>query len=166
MTPRTVVISYSPQDEAWKERLITHLRVLELEGTLDVWDDRRIPAGDDWPQSIEEAIAQAQVAILIVSRHFLTSKFIRERELTRILKARREGGLRVIPLIAEPCAWQEVRALRNIQAWPRDGRPLSAGDHHRIDADLAELAVDVKDGLDRVGPPTLVDRGPHPDLRG
>ena len=122
----------------------------------DVWDDRRIAAGDDWPQSIEEAIAQAHVAILIVSKHFLISKFIRERELTRILKARREGGLRVIPLIAEPCAWQEVRALQNIQAWPRDGRPLSAGDGHRIDADLAELAVDVKNGLDRAGPPTLV----------
>jgi hypothetical protein len=162
MTPRTVVISYSHQDEAWKERLLTHLRVLELEGTLDVWDDRRIPAGDDWPQSIEEAIAQADVAILIVSKHFLTSRFIREEELTRILKARSEGGLRVIPLIAEPCAWQEVRALRNIQAWPRDGRPLSAGDHHRIDADLAELAVDVKNGLDRTGRPTLVDQRTAP----
>lgn len=127
-----------------------------------MWDDRRIPAGDDWPQSIEEAIAQAQVAILIVSKHFLTSKFIRERELTRILKARSEGGLRVIPLIAEPCAWQEVRALRNIQAWPRDGRPLSAGDHHRIDADFVELAVAVKNGLDRVGPPALVDQRTAP----
>jgi hypothetical protein len=43
----SVFISYSHKDEAWKDRLVTHLGVLQREGLLDTWDDRRIGAGDD-----------------------------------------------------------------------------------------------------------------------
>lgn len=144
--PTGVFISYSHKDEAWKDRLVSHLRVLELEGALDVWDDRQIAAGDDWRPAIEEAIARARVAILIVSKDFLTSRFIREQELKKILAGRLEGRLRVVPLIAEPCAWQAVGVLQGIEARPRDGRPLSAGNEHQIDTDLSELAVEVTSG--------------------
>lgn len=48
MTLPTVFISYSHKDEEWKDRLVTHLSVLERAGLLDVWDDRRIEAGADW----------------------------------------------------------------------------------------------------------------------
>ena len=50
-----VFISYSHLDEDWKDRLVSHLRVLEREGELDVWDDRRIGAGEDWRPEIEQA---------------------------------------------------------------------------------------------------------------
>ena len=92
-----VFISYSHKDEVWKDRVVAHLRVLEMEGALDVWDDRRIGAGHDWRPEIEQAIERAEIAILIVSKNFLTSKFIREQELTKILAGRTEGRLRVIP---------------------------------------------------------------------
>ena len=63
----TVFISYSHKDEAWKERLVTQLRVLQMEGLLDVWDDRRIEAGDDWYPEIQKAIERAALAILLIS---------------------------------------------------------------------------------------------------
>lgn len=66
-------ISYSHQDEAWKDHLLSHLNVLAGEG-LEVWDDRRIAAGDDWLPEIERAIAACDVAVLLISRHFLTFK--------------------------------------------------------------------------------------------
>jgi TIR domain len=144
----SVFISYAHEDEAWKDRLVSHLRVLEWEGTLDVWDDRRIAAGDDWRPEIEQAIERAEVAILIVSKDFLTSKFIREQELTSILEGRAKGRLWVIPLIAEACAWQVVGVLQGIQARPRDGRPLSAGNENQINSDLSELATEVNKRLE------------------
>src|SRR5262245_14331579 len=101
MAQPAVFISYSHKDEAWKDRLVSHLRVLEFEGALDVWDDRRIEAGVDWLQKIEIALDTATVAILIISKNYLTSRFIRERELNRILAGRKQGRLKVIPLIAE-----------------------------------------------------------------
>jgi hypothetical protein len=41
-------ISYSNKDELWKDRLMTHLAVLEFEKLLHVWADTKIAAGDDW----------------------------------------------------------------------------------------------------------------------
>ena len=47
MTPQ-VFISYSHQDEAWKDRIQAHLGVLARQGLLSVWDYRQIQAGQDW----------------------------------------------------------------------------------------------------------------------
>jgi len=59
MPSPSVFISYSHKDEDWKDRLVTHLGVLEEAGILDLWNDRRIEAGDDWKPEIEEAESTA-----------------------------------------------------------------------------------------------------------
>ena len=165
-----VFISYSHKDEDWKDRLVAHLRVLEQEGALDVWDDRRIAAGADWRPEIEETIQQATVAILIISKDFLTSRFIREEELTRILARRSRQELRVIPVIAEPCAWQAVEVLQGLQARPKDGRALSAGSEHQIDTDLSDLALEIRESVsmrpgEPLDTPTIRARGKWRILR-
>jgi hypothetical protein len=143
MTKPTVFISYSHKDEEWKDRLVTHLGVLRHQGLLDLWDDRRIGAGEDWKQEIQEAMDAASVAVLLVSANFLTSRFILGEEVPRLLERRDKEGLRIFPVIVKPCAWQTVGWLSRIQARPKDGRPLSAGDEHQIDADLAAIATEV-----------------------
>ena len=77
----TVFISYSHKDEDWKDRFVTHLGVLECEGILDLWDDRRIGAGEDWYPEIEKAIEAASVAVLMASADLLTSRFILQEEI-------------------------------------------------------------------------------------
>ena len=137
---KRIFISYSHEDEKWKERLVKHLKVLELEGYYSVWEDRQIEAGSDWLAEIEEALNRAQVAILMVSADFLISDFIRKEEIPRILKRRENEGLRVIPVIIKHCAWKQVRWLSPIQAFPRDGTPLNTLKECDIDARLTELA--------------------------
>ena len=153
MTKPSVFVSYSHKDEHWKDRLVTHLGVLHHQGLLDLWDDRRIGAGEDWYQEIQEAMAAASVAVLLVSANFLTSRFILNEEVPHLLECREKEGLRIFPIIVKPCAWQTVRWLSRIQCRPKDGRPLSAGDEHQIDADLAAIAREVHDLLKRSGPP-------------
>ena len=138
-----IFISYAHKDEEWKERVVTHLRVLELEGMLDVWDDRRIEAGDDWRAEIETAINAASIAVLLISANFLTSKFILDTEVPRLLQRRASEGVRVIPLIVKPCAWQQVKWLSPIQARSKDGKALSLGNDYQIDTDLAALANEI-----------------------
>lgn len=41
----TIFISYSHDDEDWKEKFVTQLAVLERQGHLDIWNDDRIEAG-------------------------------------------------------------------------------------------------------------------------
>ncbi len=139
-----VFISYSHADEAWKDRLRTQLDVLRLHGNLAVWDDRQIETGDDWRSDIDGALTSARVAILLISARFLTSKFINDVEVPRALRRRAEEGLRVVPVIAEPCPWQDVEWLSKMQAYPRDGRPLAGMSPYDADVALVELARAVK----------------------
>ncbi|MBI5951347.1 MAG: TIR domain-containing protein [Chloroflexi bacterium] len=151
MTNPSIFISYSHKDEEWKDRVVTHLRVLEMEGMLDVWDDRRIEAGDDWFTEIEQAINAASIAVFLISANFLTSKFIHDEEVSRLLTRREKEGVRVIPIIVKPCAWTQVKWLSPIQARPKDGRALSAGNENQIDTDLAALAEEIAKIFRRVG---------------
>lgn len=151
MSSPSIFISYSHKDEEWKDQVVMHLRVLEMEGMLDVWDDRRIEAGDDWHAEIDNAIRAASIAILIISANFLTSKFILDDEVPKLLERRIKEGVRVIPVIIKPCAWTQVKWLSQIQARPKDGNPLSAGNEHQINADLAELANEIGRIIKRAG---------------
>lgn len=143
MSKPTVFIGYSHKDKSWKGKLVTHLEVLQLEGLLDIWDDSRIEAGEDWYQEIQEAIEAASVAILLVSADFLTSKFIRNKEVPRILERREKEGLRIFPVIMRPCAWDEVEWLARMQVRLMDGEPLSAGNDHQIETELTAIAKEV-----------------------
>ena len=145
MTKPTVFISYSHKDEVWKDRLVTHLGVLQQEGILDEWDDRRIGAGEDWYQKIEEVITRASVAVLLVSADFLTSKFIRSKEIPDLLERRDEEGLRIFPVIIKPCAWKHVKWLARMNLRPKDGRPIQGGNEFQIETDLTTIADEIAD---------------------
>jgi len=143
MTRPAVFISYSHKDEDLKDRLVTHLGVLQQEGFLDLWDDRRIGAGEDWYQEIQEAMDAASVAILMVSADFLTSNFILSEEVPRLLKRRDGEGMRVFPVIIKPCAWGHVKWLAQMNLRPRDGNPISGGNEHQIDTAMAAIADEI-----------------------
>lgn len=149
MTSPSVFISYSHKDEEWKNRLETHLRVLEMQEIFNVWEDRQIEAGDDWYPEIENAINNATIAILMISANFLSSKFIVGEEVPKLLERREKEGIRVIPVIVKPCTWTRVSWLSKIQARPKDGRALSAGSEYQIDADLSALAEEVARIIDK-----------------
>ena len=147
----SIFISYSHKDEAWKERLMTHLQVLALEDYFEVWDDRQIATGDDWFPEIEQAIEQASLAVLLVSVNFLTSKFIRGEEIPRMLQRRTKAGLRVFPIIVSPCPWQRVDWLSRIQVRPKNGQPLASGSDYQIDETLSGIALEIDDLLRSIG---------------
>ncbi|MCP5106263.1 MAG: TIR domain-containing protein [bacterium] len=138
---KKIFISYAHKDEEWKDRLVTQLKVLQLEGFCDVWEDRQIRVGDDWKPGIETALKEADIAILMVSAAFLVSNFIRTEEVPRILERRETEGLWVIPVFVKPCPWQKVGWLQKIEGEPRDGTTLEerdgGGQAERILADLA-----------------------------
>ena len=140
-----VFISYSHKDEIWKNRLQTQLAVLEMEGLLSVWEDRQIALGDRWYPEIETAINTADVAILLISAEFLTSKFIRGEEIPRLLKRREQEGIRVIPLIIKPCPWKKVAWLNAMQGASRDNVELSGLSEHEQDLILCKLVEKIHD---------------------
>lgn len=142
-TKPTVFICYSHRDENWKDKLVTHLGVLQQEGFLDLWEDSRISAGEDWYQKIQKAIEIASVAIMLISADFLTSNFIRNEEVPRLLERRDKEGLWIFPVILKPCVWDEVKWLARMQIRPKNGEPLMGGSEYQIESNLVAIAKEV-----------------------
>lgn len=143
MTKPIVFISYCHKDEEWKNRMVSHLGVIQSEEHIEIWDDRRIEAGFDWYPEIQKAIDTSSIAILLISADFLTSNFIRSEEVPRLLERREKEGLRIFPVIVKPCAWQHVQWLVRMLVRPKDGRPISGGSEFQIDTDMTAIADEI-----------------------
>nr|BBH93660.1 hypothetical protein KTA_18590 [Thermogemmatispora argillosa] len=102
-----VFICYTREDREWLERLRTHLAPIERQGTFDVWDDTLISAGSRWEEKLEDAIARAGVAVVLVSAKLLASDFIMTRQLPKLLDRARLAGTLIIPIVVSPCLFEE-----------------------------------------------------------
>lgn len=149
-----IFISYSHSDREWKERLVAQLKVLEVEGLIEIWEDSRIGAGDTWGTAVKAALEGAQFAFLLISARFLTSEFIRREEVPALIQ-RRKKGPRIFPLIIEESDWQSVPWLSALQVRPLDAVPLKS--MSRSHADQALTAV-VRELRTMIGPEK---RGPQ-----
>src|SRR5205823_14430430 len=92
---------------------------------------------------IQEAMKSASMAVLVITANSLTSEYILNDEVPPLLERRRGEGVRIFPVIAEPCAWQAVGWLKQMNLRPTDGRPLSSGDETQVNADLAALTSEI-----------------------
>jgi hypothetical protein len=119
-----VFISYSHNDERWRDDLDTHLKPYVRGGSIVSWTDQQIAPGSEWFKEIQSALANSKVAVLLVSPAFLASDFIHEHRTRTVIK--RSGARR-----GQTFLWVPVResaykktALRNYKAVLDPGKPL------------------------------------------
>jgi hypothetical protein len=118
-----VFISYSHTDEEWLRQLRTHLKPLERENIVDVWDDTRLETGTQWREEIRRNLESARIAVLLVSASFLASEFIADDELPPLLEAAEQGGTTIMPILVSPSRFEES-PLAKFQAANRPNRTL------------------------------------------
>lgn len=143
-----VFISYSHADAEWLERLQKHLKPLQRDG-VEVWDDTRLKAGEQWRDEIRDALAAAKVAILLISADFLASDFIVTNELPPLLKAAEEDGATIIPVIVSPCRFTRMASLSRFQAVNDPAKPLVQMRRAGRETVLDQVARAVEDALSR-----------------
>lgn len=135
-------ISYSHKDEEFKDELLTMLAGLQQQRVIDVWQDRRIEGGDEWSQAIQNAMDECDLAILLVSSHFIESRFIQDKELPYLLQRRQQQGLPMVPIIVRPCKWESEPSLNGLQTLPRDNKAVitfskTDGERERVWMEIA-----------------------------
>jgi internalin A len=118
--PIRVVYSYSHRDENLRNELETHLKLLQRQGRIDTWSDRRIDAGDEWKQRISDNFEAADIVLLLVSADFLASDYCFEIEMRRALERHERGEARVIPVIVRDVHWADA-PFAKLQALPKGG---------------------------------------------
>jgi hypothetical protein len=106
---RTLFVSYSHSDNEkhqWSQKLSIFFDAINEELPIDIWADDRIGVGENWRSEIENAIFRAAGAVLLVGKGFLSSKFIKEKELPELLRAKEAGTILLYPIVVNFCPWE------------------------------------------------------------
>ncbi|MBD2329955.1 toll/interleukin-1 receptor domain-containing protein [Alkalinema sp. FACHB-956] len=138
-----IFVSYSHEDAEWLKKLQIHLKPLTRKGTIDLWDDTRIQTGDDWQQAIETALANAQIAILLVSPNFIASDFIADNELPPLLDAAQANGLKIFWIPISYSSHTEMD-FNKYQAAHNPKQPLASLPPVEQDRVLVKICQDLK----------------------
>ncbi|HIK45482.1 MAG TPA: toll/interleukin-1 receptor domain-containing protein [Leptolyngbyaceae cyanobacterium M65_K2018_010] len=125
----TVFFSYSHKDEALRDELAKHLKILEKQGVIASWHDRRILPGDEWDHEIKDSLKSAHIILLLISSDFIASNYCWDIEITHAMERHKAGEARVIPIILRPCLWQPAPVgtmkLGQLQALPKNATPIT-----------------------------------------
>ena len=119
-----VFFSYSHDDEQYRDLLEKHLAPLKHQGLIESWHDRRILAGAEVDQEIDQQLEQADVILLLISASFLASPYCYSIEMRRAMERHAAREATVIPIIVRPCHWQSS-PFGSLLALPRDGKPIT-----------------------------------------
>jgi pimeloyl-ACP methyl ester carboxylesterase len=140
-----IFVSYSHKDVEWLDRLkvmlAPYLHMGETE--LDLWDDKRLSAGEQWDVEIQQALSKAGVAVALVSADFLASGYIMNHELPPLVKAARDGGTRLLWVYVSAAGWEET-PLRAFQATHDTKLPLDARSRPEQNEILKSVAQQIK----------------------
>ena len=144
-----IFISYSHDDQEFKERIVEKLNVLEIAKKCEIWHDQDIETGQEWRNEIFKQLNNSTHVIMLISESFLSSDFIKTNEIPLILELYKQGQIILIPIILSPCPWEKNRLLKNLQVLPKNGVPLMTGNENEIEYKLFEIAQTISDLLQK-----------------
>ncbi len=139
-----VFVCYSRRDVLWKDQVVAHLDQMRMAEVLTYasWDDDNIHVGEKWDEAIKAAIANARVALLLVSSDFLTSDYIMNTEVPAFFEKEKQGALVIFPVLIRPCAWEAFDWLAARQHFDK-GLVLSGLERHALEEALTRLVEEV-----------------------
>jgi hypothetical protein len=136
-----VFISYSYRDEAWHQRILSQLTRCLSPNRIRSWDDQY---GDDYAyHTMQQTMQRSEVAVLLISSHFLSSDFVLKEHVPSLLTLQNRGQLRLYPIIIKPCTWQLVDWLHSIDVHPAHQHALSMNSDSQIDAFLVQISSEI-----------------------
>lgn len=126
------------KDTKLRDELESHLEPLKRSKQVVTLDDRRIEPGMERKKAIEEYINISDIILLLISPHFIRSRYCYDIGMRKALDRYRAGEARVIPIILRPVLWEET-IIGQLQVLPSNRKPVVKW-HNRDDAfrDIAE----------------------------
>jgi hypothetical protein len=151
--PKSIFVSYAHDDRQWLDRILQQLPASVREKT---WTDETIRPGDMWRVEIESALANATVAVLLVTQQFLDSRFINQTELPTILDAATSRGrIRVLWIPIESSSYKRT-AIKDYQSVWNPERPLAGLHQNECEEALLEITAKITDAIETgVAPPSV-----------
>ena len=138
---KAVFFSYSHKDEGLRDELETHLKLLQRQGIISTWHDRKILPGGEWGDEIDNHLERARIILLLVSADFLASDYCWDIEVRRAVERHDAGEAVVIPIMLRACDWKGT-PFEKIQGLPKNMTPVTASNDR--DAVWAAVAKGIR----------------------
>jgi internalin A len=122
---KKIFISYSHRDERLRDELETHLKLLQRQGVIKTWHDRKILPGSEWDREIDRNLQRADIVLLLISADFIASDYCWGKELSVTLRRHEEREAIVVPIILRSCVWQGA-PFGKLQGLPKDMKPITS----------------------------------------
>lgn len=153
--PLRLFFSYAHEDAPVRDRLDEHLELLRRQGVIMTWSDEHITPGDEWRPVIEENMRAADIILLLVSKRFLASDFVREVEIPLALAEHDRGDARVLPVLLEELEEEALDLLPfgKLQLLPSKAKPVSDWE------DPVRAFADIADGVRKTATKIVWERG-------
>jgi hypothetical protein len=132
------------RDETLRGELETHLKLLQRQGTISVWQDRKITAGTEWKGQIDKNLESAQIIVLLVSADFIASDYCYDTEMKVALRRHEQQTAHIVPIILRKVDSWESAEFGKLQALPTGGKPVT------LWADRDSAWADVTKGIREV----------------
>ena len=145
-----IFISYSHKNEVLKDEFRTMIAPLEKTGGWKVWDDQWLLPGDLWNDEIMRHLSEANVIVLMLTKEFFASTYIRDNEMSKAIERHERGEALLIGIIVSDCMWEDT-PLRKIQLLPKNA--LAIDKHQNRDevwknvASVIKKAITVNEGF-------------------
>lgn len=141
-----IFISYSHRDTEYLEMFQTFLKPFIRGKQITPWDDRQIKPGTLWREEIKNALARADVAVLLVSQYFLASDFIDKDELPPILEAARTRGLTVYWIAVKSSSFENT-PLERYHALGNPREPLNSLTEAKREDEMVKMCAQIASEL-------------------
>lgn len=126
MTSLRVFCSYSHRDEELREEFAPYLAILEREGIITAWHDRKILAGDEWAQKIDNELKNSNLVLLFISAHFIQSNYAFDIEMKQALEMHDMKRARVVPILLRTTPLGGSLPFERLQMIPRDRKAVTS----------------------------------------
>jgi internalin A len=120
-----VFFSYSHKDEALRDELETHLKLLQRQQIISTWYDRKIVPGYAWQEEIDSHMQTASIILLLISSDFIASDYCWGKELAFALERHAAKLATIIPVILRACDWDSA-PFGKLQGLPKDMKPITS----------------------------------------
>jgi hypothetical protein len=161
--PIRVFFSYARPDVNHLDTLRRFAARLTADKSVRFFDDRDIPSGRPWQETLFAELDTADVVVLLLTANFLASEFIMDVELSRAMRRHDQGSCVLVPLNVAPFLPAEFDQLARLQWFP--SAPSITG-RDRVDEAWVDAARELRRKIDdyRTGrSPDKPRTDAHPD---
>ncbi|WP_414571591.1 GUN4 domain-containing protein [Nostoc sp. CCY 9925] len=141
--------SYSHKDEALRDELAKHLSILEWQGVISSWHDRKILPGEEWDYQINENLNTADIILLLVSPDFLSSEYCWDVEVKKAIERHHAREACVIPVILRSVDWNGA-PFGKLQALPKNAEPVVSRNWHNQDKAFTDVAIGIRAAAEKL----------------